>query len=102
MHSVPFFVNDVVSQNDADGHADHLLPASWSMSFGFVEHAFWSRGACLLASQMMLLGYQKSTSWKLWSLLPRGLMATHFVQGGTRGLSFPAVLPPPERFIGKK
>ena len=78
------------------------LLASWSMSFGVVEHVFWSRGAMLLASQMMLLGYQKSTSWKLRTLFPRDLMATHFVQGGTRGLSFPAVLPPLERFIGKK
>ena len=38
-----------------------------------VEHAFWSRGAMLLASQMMLLGYQKSTGWSSKALLPLGL-----------------------------
>ena len=46
---------------------------SWIMSFGFVEHAFWSRGTMLLASQMMLLGYQKSTGWSSKALLLRGL-----------------------------
>ena len=43
------------------------------MPFGFLEHAFWSRGALLLASQMMLLGYLKGTSWSPEVLLPRGL-----------------------------
>ena len=58
-----FFVNDVVSQNDADGHADHLLPVSWSMSFGFVEHAFWSHGACLLESWSNALGLSDDATW---------------------------------------
>ena len=43
------------------------------MSFGFLEHAFWSRGTLLLASQTMLLGYLKGTSWSPEALLPRGL-----------------------------
>ena len=71
------------------------LLASWSMPFGFLEHAFWSRGAMPFGLSDDATSLSKEYKLEAKDTAPPWLNGNTFCSGGNKVAFLPGSSPPP-------